>query len=71
MLKWLTNITRSYPRPLQSFFRTRRCPDCGSKDLRCWEDGGHDFVMECQGCKSCFGVQAAPFEIIERIGARG
>lgn len=63
----------TYPKPLESFFSVfgaRRCPDCGSKDLEYWEDGGHDFAMECQGCKSRFGVNAAPFNTIERIGAK-
>jgi hypothetical protein len=62
--RWL----QAYPKPLESFFVDHRCPDCGAKNFMTWQDGGHDFAMECQECKAKFGVQAPPFNLIERIG---
>jgi DNA-directed RNA polymerase subunit RPC12/RpoP len=57
------------PKALQSFFQTRRCPDCGCRRFSQWQDGGHDVAIECLECGSKFGIQEAPFEIIGRIGS--
>jgi hypothetical protein len=52
---------------LQSFFTTMgACPDCGSRNMRCVEDGGHDSLVICE-CGSKFGVNWAPFSMIERV----
>lgn len=58
---------KKYPQGLFTFFRTRRCPDCGCRSFTQWQDGGHDICLECHECKSKFGIQEAPFELIERI----
>jgi transcription elongation factor Elf1 len=56
----------TYPRALESFFDTQRCPDCGSSDLLTSQDGGHDELITCDQCGSKFGVQNPPFLMIER-----
>lgn len=61
---------KRYPKKLESFFWHSRCPDCGSKEFSYWEDGGHDVAIECSKCGSKFGVQFAPFYLIERIGVK-
>jgi ribosomal protein L40E len=43
------------------------CRNCGSTKLRRYEDGGHDYVEECVKCGACYGVQAEPFNIVERL----
>ena len=60
-----------YPVSLDAFFIDQRCPDCGGDRFRQWQDGGHDVAIECRACGSKFGVQQAPFNLIERIGAQG
>jgi len=65
---WFIKPQNSFPKPLESFFETNECPDCGSKDFSGWEDGGHDIALECNKCHSKFGVQLPPFNLIERIG---
>jgi len=57
-----------FPRPLQSLFETHQCPDCGHGDFGAGEDGGHDIVLDCLRCGSAFGIQSAPFNLIERVG---
>lgn len=71
MFKWLKEIYYGpdYPLPLETIFKTHRCPDCGEKDWETWQDGGHDISFHCLNCKSNFGVQyAAGFKLIERCG---
>jgi hypothetical protein len=45
------------------------CPACGFES-NLWtsrEDGGHDVVLGCNNCKIEFGVQLAPFCLVERL----
>ncbi len=45
------------------------CPACGfeSNLWRKREDGGHDVVLGCNNCRAEFGVQHAPFCMVERL----
>lgn len=53
---------------LQCFFDTKgACPDCGSRDMCCVEDGGHDALVICNICGHKFGVNFPPFNLIERV----
>lgn len=63
----LINWICGYPKALDSIFMTRRCPDCGYDKFRMWQDGGHDEAIECRQCYSKFGINHAPFFMIERI----
>lgn len=45
------------------------CPACKQVSAS-WtkrEDGGHDAVFGCKRCGAEFGVQLAPFCVVERI----
>ena len=45
------------------------CPACGFES-NLWtkrEDGGHDVVLGCNNCKVEFGVQLAPFCMVDRL----
>jgi len=74
IFQWMKSISKklvgkvSYPQDIHSFFNSRRCPDCGNKKFNFRQDGGHDICLQCAKCKSEFGIQEAPFKIIERIG---
>jgi hypothetical protein len=57
-----------YPQPLDSYFKTGRCPDCGCREFATWQDGGHDLCISCLDCSAEFGLQLPPFNLIERIG---
>lgn len=48
------------------------CPACGhvSEVWTTREDGGHDVVLGCHSCHVEFGVQLAPFRMVERLGAK-
>lgn len=56
------------PRTLDSFFADGRCPDCGEGRWSETQDGGHDALIECEGCHHRFGVNFVPFNLIERVG---
>jgi hypothetical protein len=43
------------------------CPDCGEKDWKEFQDGGHDICVTCNQCSASFGIQLPPFNLIERI----
>jgi hypothetical protein len=53
---------------LSKFFETHGlCPDCGEKDWKEFQDGGHDICVTCNQCSASFGIQLPPFNLIERI----
>jgi hypothetical protein len=56
-----------YPQPLDSFFVTGLCPQCGNSRFDQRQDGGHDVLLRCVACGARFGVQESPFEMIEKI----
>ena len=62
-------VAPKYPQPLETFFETAHCPDCGGSDW--WElrqDGGHDLLLKCGLCGQKFGIQNPPLSLIERVG---
>lgn len=63
-------VISGHPLPIDSFFETGLCPDCGHAKFYRAEDGGHDVLLECANCHSKFGVQEAPFNIIERVSSQ-
>jgi hypothetical protein len=68
--KWPQKAPSPYPKPLHTFFSEGRCPDCGNGKFWFSQDGGHDTVANCTKCDAYFGIQDAPFEMIERIGQK-
>jgi hypothetical protein len=53
---------------LSKFFETHGlCPDCGEKDWKEFQDGGHDICVTCNQCSASFSLQLPPFNLIERI----
>jgi hypothetical protein len=60
--------TIQVPPDLNKFFETHGlCPDCGEKDWREFQDGGHDTCITCNHCGASFGIQLPPFNMLERI----
>ena len=56
-----------YPKPLATFFKEIRCPNCGAQEWDERQDGGHDSLMICTSCHSRFGVNWGPFNTIEKV----
>lgn len=55
-----------YPRKVR--FPASRCPDCGAKDwgVRSSGTSGHEEEIKCAECGSQFGLNGAPFCMIQR-----
>ena len=43
------------------------CAGCGGHKFHYWQDGGHDYCRTCLDCGRALGIQAEPFDIIERL----
>ena len=56
---------------MAQFFIDHRCPNCGHDRFWFHEDGGHDVVLECAGCRMRYGLQDAPFNLIECVSDSG
>jgi hypothetical protein len=52
---------------LKQFFVDHKCPVCRNDKFTQWQDGGHDICLTCSKCYTSFGIQEAPFEMIEKL----
>lgn len=56
-----------FPKNMEWFFETGKCPNCGHDKWSERQDGGHDALIECQNCEARYGVQFSPFNLIELV----
>lgn len=53
-------MSKFIPQPLDTYWATGCCPDCGCQDFfELPQDGGHDHLIKCSNCGTKLGLLMA------------